>query len=408
MCDIVFAWITLIWITTLTNAQMLRLSHSQQGLDVTAVTDSYNTDNHRLPSRKTQQETKYAGNVISAHLIPNLRAFYHIESDRKAFSDDDGIESWHSPYQQNVNGKGKSKGRGNGMSKGSRKGKKKGKGKVHGHGKKKKHKVYYDGKGGKGRRRYRHHLFKGKGKGKGKGSRPTSSPSPSANSAPQLAETRSPSVSPGPSQEETLLPTLLVATLVPTIDQSNAPPSATSQPTPPSTNNDQTGSPSTARPTPPSTNNDQTISPAGPGSFSPAIDLQPDVAPDNVVQIGRFTIDYTVESGIAADDASFAQVTEETLRYLEMYLSNEFALNNDASILEVAGVVVATDNGILQATFDAELVFDPTLSVTPSTDDVHVVVYAAFNEPDVQDFLALLAQQPDPFSTTTSVIYTDL
>jgi hypothetical protein len=121
--------------------------------------------------------------------------------------------------------------------------------------------------------------------------------------------------------------------------------------------------------------------------------------------VGRFTIDYALNSGTAVKDANLVGATDVTLQYLEMYLSAQFELKGEATLMKMAGMVVATDTTLPQATYDVELVFGPTSGPIPTRKDVDALIFSAFNEPAIQGFLAQLKQLPDPFSSTTGVTY---
>jgi hypothetical protein len=349
-------------------------------LSVQSIFDapSANVDSHSLLESKVAKEAaKRAGEgpILSDSLIPYLRTDDGFPAD--------SADEWDSTYDYDGKGKGMSKGmskgggigKGKGKGKGMGKGVGEGKGKVKGKHRKRMKKDYDDDGRGKGAAWY-HRRHKGKLGNKG-----TASPQPSP-----------PPIS---------MPTRIVAPPVPA-------PTADETPTMFPSANIESGEPQTELPS--SIAGSYVPSTIPPGTDVPDEEtVVPDETepptPSNIVRVGRFTIDYALDSSTAVNDANLVGATDATLRYLEMYLSAQFELNAEATLMKMASMVVATDTTLPQATFDVELVFDPTTSPIPTKDDVDVLIFSAFNEPAVQGFLAQLKQLPGPFSSTTGVTY---
>jgi hypothetical protein len=314
-----------------------------------------------LESKNANEAAKRAGDgpILSDSLIPYLRTDddFHVDSE----------DEWDWSYE--YDGKGMSKG----MSKSRDKGKGKGKGK--GKHRKRMKKDYGDDGRGKGAAWY-HRRHKGK------------------------LDNNKGTALPQPSPPPISMPTRVVTPPVP------AP--ADETPTMLPTANIQSGEPQTDLPSPiPASDVPSTIPPGTvvPDEETAVPDETDPPTPSNVVRVGRFTIDYALSSGTAVKDANLVGATDVTLQYLEMYLSAQFELKGEATLMKMAGMVVATDTTLPQATYDVELVFGPTSGPIPTRKDVDALIFSAFNEPAIQGFLAQLKQLPDPFSSTTGVTY---
>lgn len=88
----------------------------------------------------------------------------------------------------------------------------------------------------------------------------------------------------------------------------------------------------------------------------------------------------------------------------------QFEFNSETNLIDFLGATVGTDNEATEASYDVDLIFSQDSLATPSMDEVDVLIFAAFNQPFVQDLVALLSELPtsNPFSMTTAVTYTPL
>lgn len=112
-------------------------------------------------------------------------------------------------------------------------------------------------------------------------------------------------------------------------------------------------------------------------------------------------------TGAAVTAVDFDAAAAVTLDYLKTYMTSQFAFNTDALLSDFVGSLTGTDLGRVEASYDAALLFADSSTAVPASTDVDALLFAAFQQPFVQDLLDALGQLPasNPFSTTSAVTY---
>ena len=109
-----------------------------------------------------------------------------------------------------------------------------------------------------------------------------------------------------------------------------------------------------------------------------------------------------------ASEADFDEAAEWTLGYLEDFFTMQFALNQFTNMESFNAMVTGVDAVTASVSFDLQVLFSADSMFTPGRSDLDDLIFAAFQEPSVSEFLMLLSDglpSSNPISSTTSVIY---
>lgn len=166
------------------------------------------------------------------------------------------------------------------------------------------------------------------------------------------------------------------------------------------------------RPSTDNTSNATTISPTSRPSSSynnTNVPTQSPVAGGIRIAATPFSVDYAVDSGApVATTSNFDETAVVTLNYLETFFKTQFAFNIETSLTDFVGVLTGADPALKEASYNVAVLFAERSAFLPTTADIDVLIFAAFERPSVKDLLAALASElpaSNPFSATSAVAY---
>jgi hypothetical protein len=124
-----------------------------------------------------------------------------------------------------------------------------------------------------------------------------------------------------------------------------------------------------------------------------------------VIPATRFEVDYKTTGTV--NDSQFEEAKTVTLAYLRQFMEKQFSYNAMTDLIDFRGTLVEKDNSATMATYDVKLTFSKGSIGTPSTEEVDLLVFAAFNQPFVPELITQLQTLPaqNPFSETKEVTY---
>jgi hypothetical protein len=145
-------------------------------------------------------------------------------------------------------------------------------------------------------------------------------------------------------------------------------------------------------------------------TIAPSSGVAPSAAPTEsidgiAVPVTRFEVDYKTTGTV--NDFQFGEAEKITLDYLRQFMEQQFSFNSMTDLIDFRGTLVEKDNAATIATYDVTLIFSKGSIAAPSSEEADLLVFAAFNQPFVQELIkqlqALSAQ--NPFSQTNAVTY---
>lgn len=118
----------------------------------------------------------------------------------------------------------------------------------------------------------------------------------------------------------------------------------------------------------------------------------------------RFEVDYDEFSATASE---FPAAERITIEYLREFMETQFGFNFLTTLNNFRGSLVQSDAPNSAATYDLSLIFDESSIDTPTTEEVDLLVFSAFQRPFVGTLVSALNELPatNAFSGTSVVTY---